>query len=1305
MFKRLETRIFWPLRVVGVLYVFGMGLICSWSAQVKDTKFSVDRGFFVEPFVLNISSATPRAQIRYTTDGSFPSRVNGKDYTGPLVLKKTTVIRAAAYKDGYDPTDVDTHTYIFLEDVIRQTGKGMPLNWGSFGRFDTVPGDLKPGPYAGDYEMDQDIVNDPKYMTTIKEDMRSIPTLAVSLDPDDLFSSTPVQIDADNNVIQTRGIYPIGKGFERVASAELILPDGSTGFQIDCSLEIQGATSTDRWKTDKLSMRLKFKPPYGPSELDYPLFGNEATDNINTVILDATNQQSWTHPNPDQQLRAQYIRDQLVGDLQNAAGGIAPRGNYAHLYLNGLYWGMYWLHEFVDEEFVVAYRGGKKSDYDILRHRSNNVVAGNNKSYEDLLSAIGADLSIEENYKAVLRLLDLDQFIDYMLINFYAGNADWAYQNWNASYNRVDPEKLWVFHNWDAEKTFQQVTDDVTGANDQGSPTQIHQRLRANSEYRLKFADRAHYLMFNDGVLTPGMASSIYELRYTEIDRAIVGESARWGDNRNPDKIPYTRLTWIMERDRLLTDFFPRRTEVLLSQLKRESLYPTVEAPVFSQYGGNVESGFFLIFSEPSGTGLIFYTDDGSDPRLVGGGVSANAVEDNQRKITSSVNIKARVYNETDDVWSALTDAVFFVENGAENLRVTEIMYHPDSLSVDEEREGYEDRDFFEYIELTNVGRNDVKLSGIKFTKGIQFTFDSGVLSPGKSLIIVNDLEAFEIRYGTDSINIAGQYNGTLSNSGETIILSGQYGNIIQEFEYNDSWHPPTDGKGRSLVVVDYNAALLDWSFAEGWRSSKLLGGSPGYFETPLPLLRISEIHFNPSESTENERLEGFNNNDAFEFIEFQNVGLSSIQLEGYRVSDAIDFTFGQHLLSPGEYAVVAADARAFALRYGEELDITGLFESGKLDDSGERIRLYSNEEELIHDFRYSPDWFPESDGIGSSIETRNNFEQLFRWRQRSHWKPSSERGGSPGRAARSQPISPIRISELMFNPGPPTEEEKAAGFIENDDFEFIELLNISSEVHDLSNYELLGAVRIRFNDFSIQPGQRVVIVKRVRAFRARYGDSVPVIGEYSGNLNNNYEELILRDPSDQTILDFNYFGDWYESTDGKGHSLNIVNANGGPVFWSVEDGWRPSKSIHGSPGKKSDPYFSWAWNNFSDSAAIDSSISGELEDPDNDSLANIAEYALGTDPTTHDEGCFHSVADEDGKKFMVLTHTIAGSVTDVEMVLERSSDLKTWNTIDPLSENYMDSELKNGVRQRTIIDDIPISSGVRRFYRLVVRR
>ncbi len=1305
MLKRLETGTPLPFRAVGMFLVFGMSLICSWSAQVKDTKFSVDRGFFVEPFVLNISSATPRAQIRYTTDGSNPSLYNGKDYSGPIILIETTVIRAIAFKEGYDPTDVDTHTYIFLDDVIRQTGKNMPLNWGPFGRFDSVPGDLEPGPYAGDYEMDQNIVNDPKYADTIREDLRSIPTLSVSLDPEDLFSIVPVQVDAEDNVIQTRGIYPIGKGFERAASAELILPNGSTGFQIDCSLEIQGATSTDRWKTDKLSMRLKFKPPYGPSELDYPLFGDEATDNINTVILDATNQQSWTHPDPDQQLRAQYIRDQFVGDLQNVAGGIAPRGNYAHLYLNGLYWGMYWLHEFVDEEFVVAYRGGKKSHYDILRHRSNNVVSGNNRSYEKLLSLMGADLTIESNYSAALELLDLERFIDYILINFYAGNADWAFQNWNASYNRKDPEQNWVFHNWDAEKTFQQVNDNVTDANDKGSPTWIHQRLRTNSEYRLKFADRVHHLMFNDGVLTPESASSIYASRLMEIDRAIVAESARWGDNRNPDNAPYTRETWVNESARLLSDFFPERTGVLLAQLKNHSLYPTVEAPMLSQYGGNVESDFMLKFDNPSGVGRIFYTDDGTDPREYGGEVSVNALEGNRTEITSSVNIKARVFNESNNTWSALTDAVFFVESGTEDLRVTEIMYNPDILSTDEKNEGYDDRDVFEYIELTNVGSEDVDLSGVNLTKGIRFTFESGSLSPGKSIIVANDIEAFRMRYGNDDFIVAGQYNGTLSNSGETIELSGQFGNIIQEFKYEDSWYPPTDGKGRSLVAVDYDAPLESWSLSEGWRSSKLVGGSPGYFETQLPHLRISEIHFNPSDPTENERLEGFNNNDAFEFIEFQNVGPLPIQLDGFRISDAVDFTFGRYELGPGEYGVVASDSRAFLLRYGEGLNLIGHFQNGKLDDSGERIRLYSNEEELIHDFRYSSDWYPESDGIGSSIETFSNFEQLFQWRLGSHWRPSSERGGSPGRAGRPLPDSPIRITELMFNPGPPTEEEKADGFIENDDFEFIEILNVSSEVHNLSNYELLGAVRIRFNDFFIQPGQRVVVVKRFRAFRARYGDSVQVIGEYSGNLNNNSEGLILRDPSDQTILDFNYFGNWYKSTDGKGHSLNIVNTDRGPVFWGAEEGWRPSKGINGSPGKKSDPYFSWVWDNFSDSAAIDSNISGELKDPDNDNLSNIAEYALGTDPLSRDQGLFHSVSDQDEKRIIILTHTMNELATDVEMILESSSNLKTWDAVNLSLENYIYSVLKDGTQQRTIVDDLPMSSGIHRFYRLMIRR
>jgi hypothetical protein len=92
----------------------------AYLGVVADTKFSVDRGFYNAPFVLHLTNATPGAAIRFTLDGSPPSPVAGLLYTGPLPINKTTTLRAASFKPGYQPSDIDTHTYIFIEDVLRQ---------------------------------------------------------------------------------------------------------------------------------------------------------------------------------------------------------------------------------------------------------------------------------------------------------------------------------------------------------------------------------------------------------------------------------------------------------------------------------------------------------------------------------------------------------------------------------------------------------------------------------------------------------------------------------------------------------------------------------------------------------------------------------------------------------------------------------------------------------------------------------------------------------------------------------------------------------------------------------------------------------------------------------------------------------------------------------------------------------------------------------------------------------------------------------------------------------------------------------
>src|SRR5207247_2565232 len=104
----------------------------------------------------------------------------------------------------------------------------------------------------------------------------------------------------------------------------------------------------------------------------------------------------------------------------------------------------------------------------------------------------------------------------------------------------------------------------------------------------------------------------------------VVGESARWGDVRRATP-PYTRnVEWIAELNRLVNEYFPVRTQIYLEQLKAARLYPNVVAPAFNQQGGDVPPGFNLNLSAPAGT--VYYTLDGTDPRLPGGAISATAL-------------------------------------------------------------------------------------------------------------------------------------------------------------------------------------------------------------------------------------------------------------------------------------------------------------------------------------------------------------------------------------------------------------------------------------------------------------------------------------------------------------------------------------------------------------------------------------------------------------------------------------------------------------------------------------------------------
>ena len=556
---------------------------------VADTTFSVDRGFYDEPFTVTLGTDTPEATIRYTTDGSWPSETAGLVYTEPISIDTTTTLRAVAYKSGYWPTNVDTQTYIFPEDVIRQTGEGFPAGF--------------------DYAMDPDVVDDPRYSGTIADDLKSLPTLSIVMDVDDMFGGG--------------GIYANPRsGIEKATSVELIHPDGTEGFQVNAAVKTHGNPGTG----SRLSMRLHFKEPYGPTKLEYPLFGPDAADSFDVLVLRSGYTDFWTWPvhiYPNPAIYAdiypeivQYIRDQWSRETQLAMGHPSPHGTFVHLYVNGLYWGLCNTVERPGDNFGANYLGGEKEEYDVIH--DFGAQAGDMTAWSTMLSiAAGGgqfgSITGDAAYADIQRYLDVDNFIDYMILNLYGGNWDWPHHNWYASRHRSD-EGRFRFYMWDGETMLGYVTEarrlNVANAN---SPGQLYAHLRTNEEFRLRFADRIQKHLFGDGELTPEKAAARHQEIADRIQSALNAEAARWGDlqeDNNGGKLFNTIDHWLPAIAEKQANYFPKRTDIVVDQFRSIGLYPDLVAPVFEvngtpQHGGQVAAGDALTMTLDKEVGWI----------------------------------------------------------------------------------------------------------------------------------------------------------------------------------------------------------------------------------------------------------------------------------------------------------------------------------------------------------------------------------------------------------------------------------------------------------------------------------------------------------------------------------------------------------------------------------------------------------------------------------------------------------------------------------------------------------------------------
>ena len=823
---------------------------------VADTTFSVDRGFFDLPFVVAISTKTSRAEIRYTLDGTPPTETFGVVYSNPVAISVTSTLRALAHRPGYLSTDVDTQTYIFPEQVLLQDSNGIAsADWGDNGP---------------DWEMDSEIVNhvDPEIRPTTNDLLR-LPSLSIVMNWDEMFG--------------TGGIYISGEGVERACSAELIDPLGLNEFQVDGSIQIVGGTSVNRWKSEKLSMRLKFTEQFGDPKLRHPVFGPEAADAFDTLVIDARLNNVWHYGggvgSEGQRIRGQYVRDQFVADLQNAMGGYAPHGQSVLVYINGVLWGIHTLHERPDENFAASYLGGDGEDYDAMKHNHNRVVNGTDDAYDDMIALAARDMSNLANYEAVTAVLDVAGLADYLMLNYFVGNTDWAHQNWYASRKRV-AGGLWRYHSWDAEHSLENAAQDVTTKDNAGGPTGVHRDLMGNEEYKILFNDRVQKHFYNGGLLTTSNAVAMYRARADAVEFVSRVESARWGDNQRA--APYTRLDWINERDRLVNTLLPGRNPLVLGQMTNRFFLLSTPAPQFDQPSGVFTAPLFLTVTSSHG---VYYTLDGTDPREYGTGRPVGMNYFRGITLTRSAVVKMRARNGAE--WSPLVEAVLVSDTPAE-LRVSEVMFHAHRPEGTETQTLHSAADF-DFIEYVNAGATTIGLAGLSLMGGVQFDFYGGAvaeLAPGENVVVVANLEAFKLRYPDwQDRNVAGQYGGDLGNGGEMVTLEQPAVSNRYSFSYGRGrgWPLQTDGAGHSLVPLTNDPLPL--RYGGNWRPSAYRRGSPGEAD-PVPVVDVVINEFAAHTDT---TVPGFESDDWVELFLAQ--GKSASMAEWFLSDDPDDLT------------------------------------------------------------------------------------------------------------------------------------------------------------------------------------------------------------------------------------------------------------------------------------------------------------------------------------------------------------------------------------------------------------------------------
>ncbi len=816
---------------------------------------------------------------------------------------------------------------------------------------------------------------------------------------------------------------------EKATSMELI-GFGDGDIQEDCGMAQYGSYVTN---FAKRSMRLYFRNDYGASKLKYPVFKGYDHDLPATDEFDALDLRQGSHDMVD---RGYYLSNPLCDDTLLDMGHLNPHGRFVHVMVNGQYWGAYHLRERWNASMHSQYLGGQPENYEAIVSNRGGGPWSAGLPYDGTGAFWNTMLTKRSDWLGIQPYLDSAQFIDFMLL-FMSGDSEAEQRSVSPS----TPGSGFKFYLNDADGWTRTPPDRTLNE----GPDNIMQMLRAQAhpDYKAFVADRVQRHFFNGGAMTQTALLARHDARAAELEIPFLLEAARWG-YRTVD-------SWVAAKNSYRNSILSSLTATMISRFKTNGLLPATNAPVMSQQGGNVPTGYELTMA---GTGNIYYTTDNTDPRLPGGTVAPGALA-----YTASQQTDTLV--PTGAVWR-------FSDTGA-NLLGSDIVFgHASWSSTNWKHPAFNTESPLWGTGAAELGYADSPVTTVSYGTNANAKYITTYFRRNFTVTNLAQITAVTMRIKRDDgaiIYINGREAGRANMTSNLVYQSTTVapfgvGGVDEETFFDVPGVPVSllqEGANVIAVEMHQNAATSsDLSFDLELSATRTVASADRIYLNANSVIKararngtdwsplneafftvngappvaagdvtISEIHYNPLPGLETE------------FVELMNISSRAINLRGCGFSLGFPARFPatrDTILAPGQRTVLARSLWDINTTYGLGKPVAALGPKSNLNNGGETLTLENAALQPLLTVAYDNNlpWPLAPDGAGPSL-TLSAPRLNPPLTNPLAWRPSLITGGTPGTG---------EAGETLFS-GSPNGDSDQNGYTNFQDYAFGSFANV----------------------------------------------------------------------------------------------------------------------------------------------------------------------------------------------------------------------------------------------------------------------